>query len=116
MPKVSVIMPVYNGEAYLSEAIQSIINQTLEDWEFIIVNEFGSNEKTTAILQDFATQDARIRIIQNKDRLRIAESLNVGIRHAQGQYIAHMDADDIAVPTRFEDELEVLSSHQRLAL
>lgn len=111
MPKVSVIMPVYNGEAYLSEAIQSIINQTLEDWEFIIVNEFGSNEKTTAILQDFAAQDARIRIIQNKDRLRIAESLNVGIRHAQGQYIARMDADDIAGKDRLALQVEFMEKH-----
>lgn len=75
MPKVSVVMPVYNGEAYLGDAIQSIVDQTFKDWEFIIVNEFGSNEETVAILRDYAAHDTRIRIIQNKERLRIAESL-----------------------------------------
>lgn len=111
MPKVSVVMPVYNGEAYLGDAIQSIVDQTFKDWEFIIVNEFGSNEETVAILRDYAAHDTRIRIIQNKERLRIAESLNVGLREAKGQYIARMDADDIAGPNRLAIQVKYLDEH-----
>lgn len=111
MPKVSVVMPVYNGEAYLGDAIQSIVDQTFKDWEFIIVNEFGSNEETVAILRDYAAHDTRIRIIQNKERLRIAESLNVGLREAKGQYIARMDADDIAGPNRLSIQVKYLDKH-----
>ena len=79
MPKVSIVMPVYNGEAYINEAIDSIIAQTFTDWEFIIVNEYGSNEAVTNILHDYEKKDSRIRVIQNETRLRIAESLNVGL-------------------------------------
>lgn len=114
MPKVSVVMPVYNGEAYLGDAIQSIVDQTFKDWEFIIVNEFGSNKKTTAILRDYAARDTRIQIIQNKERLRIAESLNVGLRAAKGQYIARMDADDIAGPDRLAIQTKYLDTHPNI--
>ena len=102
MPKVSIVMPVYNGEAYINEAIDSIIAQTFTDWEFIIVNEYGSNEAVTSILHDYEKRDSRIHIIQNETRLRIAESLNVGLRAARGEYIARMDADDIAGKERLE--------------
>ena len=102
MPKVSIVMPVYNGEAYINEAIDSIIAQTFTDWEFIIVNEYGSNEAVTSILHDYEKRDSRIHIIQNETRLRIAESLNVGLRAATGEYIARMDADDIAVMDSME--------------
>ena len=72
MPKVSIVMPVYNGEAYINEAIDSIIAQTFTDWEFIIVNEYGSDEAVTSILHDYEKRDSRIHIIQNETRLRIA--------------------------------------------
>ena len=100
MPKVSIVMPVFNGEAYIKEAIDSIIAQTFIDWEFIIVNEFGSNEAVTNIIHEYEKLDSRIRVIQNETRLRIAESLNVGLRAAKGEYIARMDADDIAGANR----------------
>lgn len=114
MPKVSVVMPVYNGEAYLSEAIDSIIAQTFSDWEFIIVNEFGSNEKATAILDDYAFRDSRIHIIQNSERLGIAESLNVGLRAARGEYIARMDGDDICGCYRLEKQLAFLERNPNI--
>lgn len=104
-------MPVYNGEAYLREAIDSIIEQTFTDWEFIIVNEYGSNDAATAILNEYEKKDSRIRVIQNTQRLRIAESLNVGLRAATGEYIARMDGDDICGKRRFEAQLAFLDSH-----
>lgn len=111
MPKVSVVMPVYNGEKYLREAIDSIINQTFTDWEFIIVNEYGSSQAATDILAEYAAMDPRIRVIQNKERLRIAESLNVGFRAAKGEYIARMDGDDISSPERLQKQVDYLDKH-----
>ena len=111
MPKVSIVMPVYNGEAYINEAIDSIIAQTFTDWEFIIVNEYGSNEAVTSILHDYEKRDRRIRVIQNETRLRIAESLNVGLRAATGEYIARMDADDIAGVNRLQKQVEYLDNN-----
>ena len=111
MPKVSVVMPVYNGEKYLREAIDSIINQTFTDWEFIIVNEYGSSQAATDILAEYAAMDPRIRVIQNKERLRIAESLNVGLRAAKGEYIARMDGDDISSPERLQKQVDYLDKH-----
>ena len=111
MPKVSVVMPVYNGERYLREAIDSIINQTFTDWEYIIVNEHGSNRATTDILAEYAAMDPRIKVIQNEERLRIAKSLNVGFREASGEYIARMDGDDISMPERLQRQVDYLDSH-----
>ncbi len=114
MPKVSIVMPVYNGETYIREAIDSIIAQTFTDWEFIIVNEYGSNETVTNILQDYGNQDRRIYVIQNETRLRIAESLNVGLRAATGEYIARMDADDIAGKERLAIQVAFMDQHPKI--
>ena len=114
MPKVSIVMPVYNGEAYIKEAIDSIIAQTFSDWEFIIINEYGSNEAVTQILREYEKQDNRIHVIQNETRLRIAESLNVGLRAAKGEYIARMDADDISGKDRLLDQVKYLDEHQEI--
>lgn len=111
MPKVSVIMPVYNGEKYLREALDSIIAQTFTDWECIIVNEFGSSKAATMILQEYAAIEPRLRIIQNKTRLHIAESLNVGLRAAKGDYIARMDADDICGKERLRRQVDYLDKN-----
>lgn len=116
MPKVSIIMPVYNGEKYIRESIDSIINQTYKDWEFIIVNEFGSNQKTSEILREYENRDSRIRIIQNTSRLRIAESLNVGIHNAKGEYLARMDSDDISGKYRLEKQVEFLDNHPEIGI
>lgn len=116
MPKVSVVMPVYNGEKYLREAIDSIINQTFTDWEFIIVNEYGSSQAVTDILAEYAARDLRIKVIQNAERLGIAESLNVGLRVTAGEYIARMDGDDISVPERLQQQVEYLDAHTEIDL
>lgn len=116
MPKVSIIMPVFNGEKYICESIESIIGQTFADWEFIIVNECGSNQKTTEILHAYEKKDSRIKIIQNVERLRIAESLNVAIRNSSGEYIARMDSDDRAGNMRLQKQVEYLDSHPEIGI
>ena len=114
MPRVSIVMPVYNGEAYLREAVESILGQSFPDWEFLIVNEYGSNEAATAILREYEKKDSRIRVIQNETRLRIAESLNVGLRAARGEYIARMDADDISGKERLAQQIAYLDAHPQI--
>ena len=99
---ISVVMPVYNGEENLSEAIESILNQTYRDFEFIIVCEYGSNDESMQIVRHYESLDPRIVTIYNDSRLGIAASLNRGLRAARGEYIARMDGDDISSPRRFE--------------
>lgn len=116
MPKISIVMPVFNGEEYIKEAIDSIINQTFTDWEFLIINEFGSNEAVTSILYEYEKHDRRIKIIQNTTRLRIAASMNVGLDMAQGEYIARMDADDISTPERLARQVQYMDNHPEIGL
>ena len=102
---VSIVMPVYNSETYMDEAVLSIIHQTYQNWELLVVNEFGSSEEGTRIIKRYEALDKRIRLIQNTQRLGIAESLNEGLRQAKGKYIARMDADDISLPRRLEKQV-----------
>lgn len=111
MPRVSVVMSVLNGEKYLSEAIESILNQTFNDFEFVIVNEFGSSLKATTIIEKYAKSDTRIKIINNTTRLGLPKSLNVGIDASIGEYIARMDADDASMPSRFEKQIAYLDEN-----
>lgn len=89
MPKISVIMPTYNAETYVREAIESILNQTFADFEFLILDG-GSKDKTIEIIESY--NDDRIKIYKNCGT--IPQSLNKGIKEATGEYIARMDADD----------------------
>lgn len=116
MPKVSVVMPVFNGEEFLREALDSIIAQTFTDWEFIIINEFGSSAAATEILQEYETKDSRIQVISNRSSLGIAKSLNTGIRAASGEYIARMDADDLAYPVRFQKQVAFLNENPEVGI
>jgi glycosyltransferase involved in cell wall biosynthesis len=101
-------MPVYNGEKYLSEAIDSILYQTYTDFEFIILND-GSTDNTEEIILSY--DDPRIVYVKNEENLQIVETLNKGIALAKGKYIARMDADDISLPERFEKQLDILENH-----
>lgn len=98
-PKVTVLMSVYNGEKYLHDAIDSILDQTFKDFEFLIIND-GSRDRTAEILQSY--HDPRIKIINNQKNLGLTKSLNIGIKRARGEYIARQDADDISLPERLE--------------
>ncbi|MEM5433782.1 glycosyltransferase family A protein [Paraburkholderia diazotrophica] len=100
MPLVTVLMPVYNGAAYLRSAIQSILDQTFKDFEFLIIDD-GSVDGTAEILAYFARLDRRVRILA-QENAGIVVALNRGMAEARGTYLARMDADDVAAPTRLE--------------
>ena len=102
-PMISVVMPVYNGEKFLKEAIESILNQTYKDFEFLIVYD-ESTDGTLSIIQEFQEQDARVVLI-NGDKEGISGALNKGIKKSRGKYIARLDADDISLATRFEKQI-----------
>jgi len=104
MPKVSVVMSVYNGEKYLKEAIESILDQTFIDFEFIIIND-GSTDSSLNILKEFEQKDKRIKVISRENK-GLVISLNEGVKLAQGEYIARMDADDVSDPKRLEKQLK----------
>lgn len=109
LPAISVVMSVYNGQAYLAEAVESILNQTFRDFEFIIIDD-GSTDKTAEILSAYAAHDARIRIHRQGNKGRTA-SLNIGISHARADYVARMDADDISLSNRFQRQFDFLQAH-----
>lgn len=113
-PKVTVLMPVYNGEQYLHESIESIINQTFRDFEFLIVSEHGTSNESLAIIESYS--DERIRHIHNATRLGLVGSLNLGLKEARGEYIARMDADDISLPERLERQVGFMDSHSKVGL
>jgi len=112
-PKVTVLMSVFNGEKYLREAIDSILNQTFKDFEFIIIND-ASTDKTLRILNDY--NDPRIIIYNNKKNIGLTKSLNIGLRMAKGKYIARQDADDISTHDRLEKEVHFLEKHKNHAV
>ncbi len=115
-PKVSVLFPVYNGERFLEEAIDSILSQTFRDFEILILLEYGSNLASRKIVEQ-KKMDCRVRVIENKDcKLGLAESLNLGMREARGEYIARMDADDISLPKRFEKQVRYLDGHPDIVM
>lgn len=104
---LSVIMPVFNGEKYLREAIESILEQTLTNFEFLIIND-GSTDGSRAIVESYS--DPRIKLIDNERNIGLIDSLNKSIELARGKFIARMDADDISHPHRFEKQVELLES------
>jgi glycosyltransferase involved in cell wall biosynthesis len=107
-PRISVVMSVYNGEKYLHEAVDSILNQTFTDFEFIIIDD-ASIDGTWEILSSYC--DPRIRLVHNQENIGLTRSLNKGLALAQGEYIARMDADDISLPKRFEKQIVYLDLH-----
>jgi glycosyltransferase involved in cell wall biosynthesis len=111
-PKVSVVMSVYNGEKYLKEAIDSILNQTFKDFEFIIIND-GSTDNSLKIIKSY--KDPSIILISRKNK-GLVDSLNEGIKKAKGEYIARMDADDISLKERFKKQVEFLDKNTEVGL
>ena len=114
-PEISVIMSVYNGEAYLVEAVESVRKQTFQNWELVVINDC-STDTTAEILADFARKDERIKVHTNEVNLRLPKSLNKAISLCTGKYIARMDADDICLPDRLEKQYAFMESHEDVAL
>ena len=113
MPKISVIMPVYNSEKYLREAIDSILDQTYGDFEFIIIDD-GSTDSSPDIVRSY--DDPRIRFYVNEKNMGVAGTLNRGLDLATGEYIARMDSDDISLPERFEKQVAFMNAHTEVAV
>jgi glycosyltransferase involved in cell wall biosynthesis len=109
IPAISVLMPVYNGERYLAESIRSILAQTFDDFEFIIVND-GSTDRSEKMIADFERQDRRIRLI-SRPNTGIVGALNDGLAIAEAELIARMDADDVSTPQRFQRQINYLRQH-----
>ncbi|WP_303004387.1 glycosyltransferase family 2 protein [Bacteroides congonensis] len=102
-PTISVILPVYNCEDYIYESVQSILEQTFEDFELLIIND-GSTDKSKQII--LSLDDKRIRYLENRTNQGLIKTLNKGLHFSEGEFIARMDADDLCVNTRFQMQLE----------
>lgn len=113
-PAISVLMSCYNGEKWLGDAIESVLNQSFRDFEFIIVDD-GSGDKSPDIMRSYSAGDPRIRIIE-KENTGLPDSLNVGIHAAKGEWIARIDADDLCEPNRLEKQLNLAISDPELVL
>ncbi len=112
-PLVTVLMPVYNGGEYLSQAIDSILNQSYKNIEFLIIND-GSTDNSLETIN--AYKDNRIRLINNEGNKGLVYSLNMGIQEAKGEYIARMDADDISLSERLQKQIEFLKSYPEIGI
>jgi glycosyltransferase involved in cell wall biosynthesis len=109
---ITVLMPVYNGEKYLSEAIESILNQTYKSFEFLIIND-GSTDKSEEIILSY--NDSRIKLVTQENR-GISNALNTGLKYASGKYIVRMDADDISHPERIEKQYTFMKNNPEYIL
>lgn len=115
MDLVSVLIPVYNVEKYIEEAIDSILNQTYKNIEVIIVDDFSS-DRTYEILQNIKKKDSRIRLFRNKENLKIVETLNFAFKQSSGEYICRMDGDDISDYYRIEKKILYLKENPQISL
>jgi len=114
-PLLSVLMCVYNGERHVEAAIESVLNQTYTDFEFIILDD-GSTDTTPDILARFAASDDRIRLLKNETNKGVPASSTIGFRAASGTYVARMDADDVMHEMRFEKQMAFLAKHPEVGL
>ena len=112
-PRITVLMPVYNGEAFVEEAIKSILDQTFSDFELLVVND-GSTDRSLEILQSI--HDPRIRVLNNPRNLGLIATLNKGLDLARGEYIARMDCDDVSHPTRLKKQFRFLEDNPDIGM
>lgn len=111
--RVTVLMPVYNGERYLRDAVQSILGQSYADFEFLIVDD-GSSDGSVEIIRSYA--DPRIRLIHNEQNLGLVASLNRGLELARGEFVARMDADDVSRPERLARQVQFLDANPKVGV
>jgi glycosyltransferase involved in cell wall biosynthesis len=112
-PKITVLMSVYNGEKHLKESIDSILNQTFEDFEFLIITD-PSTDKSIEIIKSYT--DKRIKLVQNEQKQGLVNSLNIGLDIANGKYIARMDCDDISLPQRLQKQFDFMETHPDIGI
>jgi len=114
IPRVSVICSVYNGIQHLDKAVPSILNQTLEDFEFLIVDD-GSDDGTSEFLARIAAEDPRVRLFR-LERVGLARAVNYALRFARAPYVARQDFDDVSYPERLKRQVEFLDAHPQVGL
>lgn len=112
-PLISVIMSTYNEEKYIETSLKSLLNQTFKEFEIIIVDD-ASTDNTKQLIQNL--QDERIRLICNEENQGLTKNLNKALKYVTGKYIARMDGDDIAFPTRFEKQVQYMEKHPETML
>lgn len=110
---LSVIMPVYNGQKYLKDAINSVLNQTFEDYELLIIDD-GSTDSSVKIIQSI--KDSRIKLLKNNENQGVAFTRNVGLSEAKGEYLAWMDCDDLIEPNRFQIQIDYLRENLEIGI
>ncbi len=109
-PKIEVFMPVYNAEAYLAQALNSLLKQTYQNWQLLACDD-ASTDQSWEILQEFAAKDNRIKIIRNRQNLGNGGTSIKLLGRLKGQFIARMDADDISLPDRFSKQIDFLQKN-----
>ena len=115
VPKVSVLIPAYNAEKYLGEAIDSILNQTFTDFECIIIDDC-STDNTWKIIQKYAKKDSRIVGVKNEKNLKLSATLNKGVDLCKAECIARMDADDWSYPDRLEKQYNIITKNPKIGI
>jgi glycosyltransferase involved in cell wall biosynthesis len=113
--KVTVLLPVYNRERFVAEAIESVLGQDFADFDLLLVDD-GSTDRTPEILCEYERRDARIRVITSEVNEGIPRALNRGLEHARGEYIARLDSDDLMMPGRLTAQVDVLDAQKDVVL
>ena len=108
---VSIITPMYNSGKYIEETLKSVVSQTHKNWELFIIDD-GSSDNCIELVNEFKKIDNRIKLIINKENQGAAISRNIGIRKANGRYIAFLDSDDLWIPTKLEEQINFMSKNQ----
>lgn len=108
-PLVTVLMPVYNASPYLKQAIESILEQTYDNYEFLIIDD-GSTDASLSIIRQYATANSKLRVVSRSNR-GLVNTLNEGVLLARGKYIARQDADDMSLPLRLEKQVLFMERH-----
>ncbi len=115
VPKVSILMPAYNVQDYVAQAIESMLCQTFRDFEFIIIDD-GSIDNSWDIIQEYAKKDDRIVALKNEANYKICKTLNRGIDIARGKYLVRMDADDWSYPYRLEKQVKFMDKNPEIGV
>lgn len=115
LPQVSVLLPVYNAGRYLREALDSLLAQTLAEFEVVAIDD-GSSDSSPAILAEYAARDARVRVVRNEKNMGLAATLNKGLALCRAALVARFDADDVCLPSRLEKQTDFMRAHPETAI
>lgn len=113
-PLISIIMPAYNAEKYITESVDTVINQTYKNWELIIIND-GSTDDTEAIARQYTLTDSRIKLI-NQENKKLSAARNIGIKAAVGDWVAFLDADDLWVADKLKKQIALINTKPDIGL